>query len=69
MEKFGGWPTLGSNRGGNWKEAEFNLEELMILISNDTTSLPLALISIYQDLKHPIEYIVTVGNSLAYRDD
>ena len=34
----------------------------MILISNETNGLPIAPVSIYQDFKNPVKYIVTVRN-------
>ena len=30
---FGGWPILGTHKGGNWDEAAYNFEDLMLKIT------------------------------------
>ena len=62
MESLGGWPIMGSNRGGNWNEASFNLEDLMIRLRNETNNLPIVDIKVFQDLKHPVKHIITVSD-------
>lgn len=60
MESFGGWPIMGSHRGGNWNESAYNLEDLMIRVRNETNTLPLVDIYVAQDDKNPSRYILTV---------
>ena len=33
MVTFGGWPVLGTNKGGNWDENAYNFEDLMLKIT------------------------------------
>ena len=33
LETFGGWPILESQKGGNWSESFYNLEDLMINVT------------------------------------
>ena len=60
MEELGGWPIMGARKGGNWDESAFNLEDLMILVRNQTNTLPLADIYVSQDDKNPTKHILTV---------
>ena len=61
MEQLGGWPIMGTNKGGNWDESKYNLEELMILVRNETNTLPLADIYVSQDDKNPTKHILAVN--------
>ena len=60
MENFGGMPVLGSNKGGKWDESAYNLEDLMVLVRNETNTLPIVDIWVAQDDKNPTKYILTV---------
>lgn len=33
LEELGGWPVLGANSGGNWKEEKFDLVGLLVKLS------------------------------------
>lgn len=33
LEKFGGWPTLGSNPGGGWDPTKFHLMDTLVKMS------------------------------------
>lgn len=63
MESFGGWPIMGSHRGGNWNESAYNLEDLMIRVRNETNTLPLVDIYVAQDDKNPSRYILTIDQT------
>ena len=60
MESLGGWPVLGDKAGGKWKRAKFNLQDLLILVRNETSSTPLTTIVVSPDDKHPKKYILKV---------
>ena len=61
MEQLGGWPIMGTHKGGNWDVSKYNLEELMILVRNETNTLPLADIYVSQDDKNPTKHILAVN--------
>ena len=61
MEQLGGWPIMGTSKGGHWVENTFNLEDLMILVRNETNTLPLADIYVSQDDKNPTKHILAVN--------
>lgn len=63
MEKLGGWPIMGNHRGGKWNSKTYNLEDLMILVRNDTNYLPFVDIWVSQDDKNPSKYIVTIDQT------
>ena len=51
---------MGNHRGGNWNSATYNLVDLMILVRNETNTLPFVDIYVAQDDKNPTKYILTV---------
>lgn len=63
MEALKGWPIMGTNRGGNWNNATYNLEDLMILVRNETNTLPFVDIYVAQDDKNPTKYILTIDQT------
>ena len=66
MEELGGWPIMGAHKGGNWNQSDFNLEDLMILVRNQTNTLPLVDIYVSQDDKNPTKYILEVNLASLY---
>ena len=60
MENLGGWPILGTKRGGRWNQTDYNLEDLLILIRNETNTLPLADIYVGKDIKNKPKHILVV---------
>ena len=53
---------MDTHRGGKWNSKAYNLEDLMILVRNDTNYLPFVDIWVSQDDKNPSKYILTVKN-------
>ncbi|KAK3609653.1 hypothetical protein CHS0354_035937 [Potamilus streckersoni] len=62
IEELGGWPVLGSSRGG-WNQKNFNFEDLMIKVRRYTNSEPLMDMSVGQDDKNPDKHAVFVDQS------
>ncbi|KAL3862599.1 hypothetical protein ACJMK2_008556 [Sinanodonta woodiana] len=62
IEDLGGWPVLGSSRGG-WN-GNFNFEDLLVKVRCSTSSKPLIDMSVGQDDKNPDKHALFVDQSV-----
>ena len=60
LEELGGWPVLGSNPGGNWIQADFNLTTLMVKLKKYNNG-PFIGMYVSSDVKNSEQYIIYVS--------
>ena len=68
MKSLGGWPVLGSSMGGNWREADYSLLNLLVEIRKYSNSPAIFDMYVYDDAKNPTDNILYVSNMYIFLD-
>ena len=59
MQELGGWPVLGSNPGGNWNEASFDIVSLLVTLRKYNNR-PVMTLYVSSDVKNSTQRILYV---------
>ena len=60
MEEIGGWPVLGSNPGGHWNDAEFDIVSLLVTLRKYNNK-PVIDLGVSSDTKNTTQHIIFVS--------
>lgn len=63
LREIGGWPILGTNEGGNWREGDFSLTSLIVTI-NKYSNVPYIYPYVYFDSKDKKRRVLYVSRIL-----
>ncbi|XP_061162969.1 neprilysin-like isoform X2 [Saccostrea echinata] len=61
LKEVGGWPILGTNEGGNWKEDNFSLASLIVII-NKYSNVPYIYPYVLADIKNKEQSVLYLDN-------
>lgn len=61
LREIGGWPILGTNEGGNWREGDFSLTSLIVTI-NKYSNVPYIYPYVYLDSKDKKRRVLYLDN-------
>ena len=60
MQEIGGWPVLGTNPGGNWNEASFDIVALLVNLKKYSKA-PVMSLYVSSDDKNSTQHILYVS--------
>ena len=60
MSEIGGWPLLGTNTGGNWDEASFDIVSLLVNLKKYNNA-PVMSLYVSSDVKNSTQRILYVS--------
>ena len=60
MQEIGGWPVLGTNPGGSWNEASFDIVSLLVNLKKYNNA-PVMRLYVSSDVKNSTQRILYVS--------